>query len=83
MGGDGRAVARRAKTQLRSATKRVTVAAVLAAIRTASSTARGGVGVEPVQHGERAARQPEREHEDDRAERVLAQQAGAAAERRT
>ena len=36
--------------------------------------------VEPVQDGERAAGQPEREHEHDRADRVLAQQAGAAAD---
>ena len=56
------------------------VAAVDATTSTASSTARGGPRVEPVQHGERARGEPERQHVHDRAERVLADQARAAAQ---
>ena len=53
---------------------------MLATISTPSSSPCEGCADEPVEDAERAAREAEREEEDDGAEGVLAQQPGAAAD---
>ena len=73
---------RSGKTQARKSRNRSTVAARLAAIRTASSVPCDGVAGGRVQGGERAAGQREADAEDDQALRLVAYGAGPGRVRR-